>query len=116
VEQPDAGRGEVPVSGWASRTRETKGLGMDTVASSTGPAIAGDRSGEGPLVIVVGGGFQHRATGAATAQLAGNVLVLVLDGWPVRVLPPVGPLPTRLVVDEPGLAVDDSRPPLPEGI
>jgi hypothetical protein len=88
---------------------------MDTVASSTGPAIAGDRSGEGPLVIVVGGGFQHRATGAATAQLAGNVLVLVLDGWPVRVLPPAGPLPTRLVVDEPGLAVDDSRRPLPEG-
>jgi hypothetical protein len=87
---------------------------MDTVASSTGPAIAGDRSGAGPLVIVVGGGFQHRATGAATAQLAGNVAVLVLGAWPVWVLPAGGPLHTRLV-DEPGLAVDDSRRPLPEG-
>jgi hypothetical protein len=91
-----------------------KEAGMDTVASSTGPAIAGDRSGKGPLVIVVGGGFPHRATGAATTQLAGNVAVLVLGAWPVRVLPAGGPLHTRLV-DEPGLAVDDSRRPLPEG-
>jgi hypothetical protein len=88
---------------------------MDTVASSTGTAIAGDRSGAGPLVIVVGGGIQRRATGAAMAQLAGNVAVLVLGAWPVRVLPPAGgPLPTRLV-DGPGLAVDDRRRPLPEG-
>jgi hypothetical protein len=90
---------------------------MDTVAvaSSTGTAIAWDRSGAGPLVIVVGGALQRRATGAATAPLPGQVMVVVLGAWPVRVLPPGGPLPTRLVVDEPGLAVDDGRPLLPEG-
>ena len=68
--------------------------GMDPVASSTGPAIVGDRSGAAALVMVVGGGFQHQATGAAPAQLAGPVLVVVLGGWPVRVLPAGGPLPT----------------------
>ena len=88
--------------------------GMDTVASSTGPAIAGDRSGAGALVIVVGGAAQRRAAGAATAPLAGPVMVVVLGGWPVRVLAVGGPLTTRLV-DGPGLAVDDRRPPLPEG-
>jgi hypothetical protein len=87
---------------------------MDTVASSTGTAIAADRSAEEPLVIVVGGAFQRRATGAATAQLTGQVLVLVFGAWP-RVLAGGGPLNTRLVLDEPGLAVDDRRPPLPEG-
>jgi hypothetical protein len=55
--------------------------GMDAVASSGGPAVAGDRSGEGPLVILVGGGFQLRATaGAATAQLAAQVTVVRDDG------------------------------------
>ena len=91
-----------------------KEAGMDAVASSTGTAIAGDRSGKGPLVIVVGGDFQHRATGAAMAQLAGQVMVLVLGSWPVRVLPAGGPLHTRLV-DEPGLTVDGGRPLLPKG-
>jgi hypothetical protein len=91
-----------------------KEAGMDAVASSTGTAIAGDRSGKGALVIVVGGGFQRRATGAATAQLAGQVMVLVLGAWPVRILPAEGPLHTRLV-DEPGSAVDGGRPPLPKG-
>ena len=85
------------------------------VASGSGPAIAGDRSGAGSLVIVVGGAAQRRAAGAARAQLAGPIMVVVLGAWPVRVLRPGGPLPTRLVVDEPGLAVDDRRPPLPEG-
>jgi hypothetical protein len=42
-------------------------------------------------------------------------MVVVLGTWPVRVLPAAGPLPARLVVDQPGLAVDDRRPPLPEG-
>jgi hypothetical protein len=88
--------------------------GMDTVASGTGTAIAADRSGAGPLVIVVGGGFQHQAIEAATAQLAGPVLVVVLGGWPVRVLPAAGPLPARLV-DGLGLAVDGGRPLLAEG-
>ena len=92
-----------------------KEAGMNTVASSTGTAITGDRSGAGTLVIVVGGGFQRRATPAATAQLAGPVMVVVLGAWPVRVLPAGGPLHARLVVEEPGLAVDDRRPPLPEG-
>ena len=87
---------------------------MDAVASSTGTAITGDRSGTGPLVIVVGGGVQRLATGAATAQLAGKVLVVVLGAWPVRVLPAAGPLHTRLV-DEPGSAVDGGRPLLPKG-
>jgi hypothetical protein len=91
-----------------------EGAGMDTVASSAGTAIVGDRSGEGPLVILVGGALHRRVIGAATAQLAGPVMVLVLGGWPVRVLPAGGPLPTRLV-DEPGLAVDGGRPLLPEG-
>ena len=88
--------------------------GMDTVASSTGTAIAWDRSDAGPLVIVVGGGLQRRATGAARAQLPGQVMVVVLGAWPVRVLAG-GPLPTRLAVDEPGLAVHDRRRPLPQG-
>jgi hypothetical protein len=89
--------------------------GMDAVASSTGSAIAGDRSGAGALVMVVGGALQRRAAGAAMAQLAGPVLVVVLGGWPVRVLPAGGSLSTRLVVDEPGLAVDGGRPLLSEG-
>jgi hypothetical protein len=87
---------------------------MGAVASSTGTTIAGDRSGGGALVIVVGGGFHGRATGA-TAQLAGQVLVVVLGAWPVRVLPAGGPLPASLVVDETGVAVDDRRPLLLEG-
>jgi hypothetical protein len=86
---------------------------MDPVASGTGRAIAGDQSGEGLLVIVVGGALQRRAAGAA-AQLAGQVMVVVLGAWPVRVLPAGGPLHARLV-DQPGLAVDDRRPLLPEG-
>jgi hypothetical protein len=87
---------------------------MDALASSTGTAIAWDRSGKGTLVIVVADDVQRRATGAATAQLAGQVMVVVLGAWPVRVLPAGGPLHTRLV-DEPGLAVDGGRPLLPEG-
>jgi hypothetical protein len=88
---------------------------MDIVASSTGTAIVGDRSGAGPLVIVVGGAFHRRVIEAATAQLPGQVMVVVLGAWPVRVLPAGGPLRTRLVMDEPGLAVDGGRPPLPDG-
>jgi hypothetical protein len=122
---------------------------MDAVASSNGTAIAGDRSGGGPLVILVGGAFQRRAIEAATAQLAGHVIVvrddcrgrgegvpsaakgevegfdalidgaggmvLVFGAWPVRVLAVAGPLNTRMRLDEPGLAMDDSRPGLPEG-
>jgi hypothetical protein len=93
---------------------EEAGMDPVAVASSYGTAIAGDRSDEGPLVIVVGGGVQRRAAGAARAQLPGQVSVLVLGAWPVRVLPAGGPLHTRLVMDPPGLAVDDRRPPLPE--
>jgi hypothetical protein len=89
--------------------------GMDPVASGTGTAIAGDQSGEGSLVIVVGGALQRRAAGAATAQLAGQVMVVVLGAWPVRVLPAGGPLHARPVVDQPGLAMDDRHPLLPEG-
>jgi hypothetical protein len=87
---------------------------MDAVASSTGTAVAGDRSGGGPVVIVVGGGLQRRAAGAATAQLEGQVMVVVVGGWPVRVLAATGPLPAR-PVDESGLVVDGGRPPLPQG-
>ena len=53
---------------------------MDPVASSSGTAIACDRSGEGPLVILVVGAFQHRAIEAATAQLAAQVTVFRDDG------------------------------------
>jgi hypothetical protein len=88
---------------------------MDPVASGTGTAIAGDQSGEESLVIVVGGALQRRAAGAATAQLAGQVMVVVLGAWPVRVLPAGGPLHARPVVDQPGLAMDDRHPLLPEG-
>jgi hypothetical protein len=87
---------------------------MDPVASRTGTASTGDRSGQGALVIVVGGAL-GRATGAATAQLPGPVMVVVLGAWPPRVLPPAGPLHGGLVVEEPGLAVDDRRPRLAEG-
>ena len=85
------------------------GDGMDPAASSTGTAIAGNRSGAGPWVIVVGGGLQRRVIGAATAQLAGQVLVVVLGAWPVRGLPAGGPLHARPVVDEPGLAAGGVR-------
>lgn len=125
---------------------------MDAIASSNGTAIAYDRSGEGPLVILVGGAFQHRAIDAATAQLAAHVtvlryyrrgrgdsgdgmpsaakrevegpealidgagsMVLVFGAWSGGVLAVGGPLNTRLVLSEPALVVDDSRPPLPEG-
>jgi hypothetical protein len=58
-----------------------QGAGMDAVACSGGPAIGGDRSGEGPLVILVADPCQLRATaGAATAQLAAQVTVVGEDG------------------------------------
>ena len=97
----DQGRGRAPASTTLEEPLEGKNLmlvqgrsgepggypgpgdqeaGMDAVASSNGSAIAGDRSGKGPLVIVVGGALQRRAAGAATAQLAGPVLVVVLGG------------------------------------
>jgi hypothetical protein len=89
---------------------------MPPVASSTGPGMAGDRSGGGALVIVVAGRFQGGGVGVATAPPAGPVLVVVLGAWPVRVLPPAaGRLPARLVVDGLGVAGDDRRPPLAEG-
>jgi hypothetical protein len=53
---------------------------MDAVASSGGTAIACHRWGAGPLVIVVGDPCQHRATEAATAQLAVQVTVGGDDG------------------------------------
>src|SRR5512132_1565778 len=53
---------------------------MDAVASSSGTAIAGDRSGAGPLVVLVGVPCQHRAIEAATAQLAAHVTVFGDDG------------------------------------
>jgi hypothetical protein len=84
------------------------------VASSTGPVGTGDRSGGGALVVVVGGAAQGRA-GAVTARLPGQVLVVVLGAWPVRVPAPGGPLPTGPVVDEPGLAIEGRRPRLAEG-
>src|SRR5918994_5297065 len=43
---------------------------MDKVTSSDGTAIAFDRYGAGPAVILVGGAFQHRAIDPQTAQLA----------------------------------------------
>lgn len=43
---------------------------MERVRSSDGTAIAFDRTGEGPPVILVGGAFQHRAIDAATVELA----------------------------------------------
>jgi alpha-beta hydrolase superfamily lysophospholipase len=54
---------------------------MDTVTSNDGTAIAFDRSGEGPAVILVGGAFQHRAFGTAdlAARLAGDCAVLNYD-------------------------------------
>jgi pimeloyl-ACP methyl ester carboxylesterase len=43
---------------------------VDRVTSSDGTAIAFDRYGSGPAVILVGGAFQHRAIDPGTAQLA----------------------------------------------
>src|SRR5436309_1329240 len=43
---------------------------MDKVTSNDGTAIAFDRYGAGPPVILVGGAFQHRAIDPNTAQLA----------------------------------------------
>jgi hypothetical protein len=82
---------------------------MDAVASSNGTAIACDRSGEGPLVILVGGAFQDRAIDGAGG------MVLVFGAWSGGVLAVGGPLITRLVLSEPALVVDDGRPSLPEG-
>jgi pimeloyl-ACP methyl ester carboxylesterase len=44
---------------------------MNQVISRDGTAIAFDRSGQGPAVILVGGAFQYRAIDPPTAQLAG---------------------------------------------
>lgn len=44
---------------------------MKTVISNDGTAIAFDRLGDGPAVILVGGAFQHRAIDPRTAELAG---------------------------------------------
>ncbi|SRR5258708_16310228 len=43
---------------------------MNQVISKDGTAIAFDRSGKGPAIILVGGAFQHRAIDPGTAQLA----------------------------------------------
>jgi pimeloyl-ACP methyl ester carboxylesterase len=43
---------------------------MNQVMSKDGTAIAFDRSGKGPAVILVGGAFQYRAIDPPTAQLA----------------------------------------------
>ena len=43
---------------------------MRTVTSKDGTAIAFDRSGKGPAIILVHGAFQHRAIDPQTAQLA----------------------------------------------
>ena len=43
---------------------------MKQVMSKDGTAIAFDRSGKGPAIILVGGAFQHRAIDPRTAQLA----------------------------------------------
>lgn len=43
---------------------------MNTVQSKDGTAIAFDRYGEGPAVVLVGGAFQHRAIDPGTAHLA----------------------------------------------
>ncbi|MDQ2907534.1 MAG: alpha/beta hydrolase [Chloroflexota bacterium] len=43
---------------------------MNQVISKDGTAIAFDRSGKGPAIILVGGAFQHRAIDPQTAQLA----------------------------------------------
>src|SRR5438270_3255979 len=43
---------------------------MKQVISKDGTAIAFDRSGQGPAIILVGGAFQHRAIDPKTAQLA----------------------------------------------
>jgi hypothetical protein len=124
---------------------ETKRPRMDAVASSSGTAIACDRSSEGPLVILVGGAFQHRVIEAATAQLAVHVTVFRGGGDSGHRAPPaatpqlqglgalVEPAASMVVVvvgsrsgvlagagpsstrHEPVLVADDRRPPLPEG-
>jgi pimeloyl-ACP methyl ester carboxylesterase len=43
---------------------------MEQVLSSDGTAIAFDRAGQGPPLILVGGALQHRSIDAATARLA----------------------------------------------
>src|SRR6266576_3588861 len=48
----------------------TKENTMKKVTSKDGTAIAFDRSGKGPAVILVGGAFQYRAIDPPTAQLA----------------------------------------------
>ena len=112
----ERGWGQVlPVAPPDPETDSSAAAGMDPAAWGAGTAIAWDRSGAGSLVIVVGGGVQGRVIGAATAQQPGPVLVVVVGGWPVRVLPAAaGPLHARLV-DGLGLAIDDRRPLLPEG-
>jgi pimeloyl-ACP methyl ester carboxylesterase len=47
-----------------------KARATSKVTSRDGTAIAFDRSGEGPAVILVGGAFQHRAFDPGTAELA----------------------------------------------
>ena len=76
MEQADADRRGGSDEGAGTQDPGDEEAGMDAVASSNATAIAGDRSGEGPLVILVGGAFQRRAIEAATAQLAGHVIVV----------------------------------------
>jgi pimeloyl-ACP methyl ester carboxylesterase len=47
-----------------------KGEFMEKVHSKDGTAIAFDRSGEGPALILVGGAFEQRAMDSETAKLA----------------------------------------------
>ena len=106
------GRADVGV-GSQGRGGQQAGLGPGAVGA--GPVIVGDRSGEGAVVIVVGGVVQGGVAGVVTAPLAGPVMVVVLGAWPPRALAPGGGrLPTPVVVAAPGLT-EDGHAPLPHG-
>ena len=46
-----------------------------TTTSADGTAIAYDRRGTGPAVILVGGAFQHRAVDQRTEQIADQLVI-----------------------------------------
>jgi hypothetical protein len=102
---------------------------VNRVRSKDGTSIVFDRAGTGPALILVGGAFQYRAIDPRTTHLAeavdreiedleallseagGSALMFGMSSGgnlPLDAARRLGS--TRLVVYEPALVVDDSRP------
>jgi pimeloyl-ACP methyl ester carboxylesterase len=77
---------------------------MTTLTSADGTAIAFDRTGDGPPVILVAGALGNRFADAQLAELLAPQFEAAIRGLGIG----------KLALWEPNFLVDDSRPPLPD--